>query len=32
MLVIYGGLFFALFVKIVHIQATGVVNGQDFRG
>lgn len=28
MLVIYGGLFFALFVKIVHIQATGVVNGQ----
>src|ERR1700757_1323446 len=28
MLVIYGGLFFALFVKIVYIQATGVVNGQ----
>ncbi|KGR80446.1 penicillin-binding protein [Ureibacillus manganicus] len=28
MLFIYGGLFFALFVKIVHIQATGVVNGQ----
>jgi penicillin-binding protein 2B len=28
MLVIYGGLFFALFAKIVYIQATGVVNGQ----
>jgi len=28
MLVIYGGLFFALFIRIVHIQATGVVNGQ----
>jgi len=28
MLVIYGGLFLALFIKIVHIQATGVVNGQ----
>ncbi len=28
MFIIYGGLFFALFIRIVHIQTTGVVNGQ----
>ena len=31
MLVIYGGLFFALFVRIFYIQSTGVINGQQLE-
>ena len=31
MLILYGGLFFALFARILYIQATGEVNGQQLK-
>ncbi|NLY80901.1 MAG: penicillin-binding protein, partial [Lysinibacillus sp.] len=31
MLLLYGGLFFALFVRITYIQATGQVEGQELK-
>ncbi|QCR34418.1 penicillin-binding protein [Lysinibacillus sp. SGAir0095] len=31
MLVIYGGLFFALFIRIFYIQSTGEINGQQLE-
>lgn len=31
MLIIYGGLFFALFIRIFYIQASGEVNGQELK-
>ena len=31
MLILYGGLFFALFTRILYIQATGEVNGQQLK-